>query len=144
MSDPDSDLDGERRQETQRWLAVAEADLRTARLCLDATEPLLGIAAYHCQQAAEKVLKGMLVMADVPFTKTHDLVLLGNLAASYHADLRLTLSDIGRMTVWGYAYRYPTLEDSPEPEPSSDVIIADIAMIDRMAEHLRSLLAPTN
>ena len=38
--------------------------------------------AYHCQQAAEKLLKGALVLAYVDFRKTHNLVWLGNLVIS--------------------------------------------------------------
>lgn len=53
----------------------------SARLCLDAIEPSLAASAYHCQQAAEKLIKGLLVLADVPFTKTHDLERLGILAS---------------------------------------------------------------
>ena len=66
MSGNDLDFDEERRRAADGWLAVATADIRAVRLCLDADEPMLGIAAYHCQQAAEKVVKGMLVMAGIP------------------------------------------------------------------------------
>jgi hypothetical protein len=72
---------------------------------LEASEPLPGIAAYHCQQAAEKVVKCMLVMAGIPFAKTHDMARLGDLAASSYADCRHLLAEMGQLTVWGYAYR---------------------------------------
>ena len=76
MSGSDQDFDDDRRREAGRWLTVAAADMRAVRLCLDADEPMFGIAAYHCQQAAEKVVKGMLVVAGIPFAKTHDMVKL--------------------------------------------------------------------
>jgi hypothetical protein len=141
MSGSDQDLDDDRRREAGRWLAVAAADMRAVRLCLAADEPMLGIAAYHCQQAAEKVIKGLLVMADTPFAKTHDMARLGDIAASHYADLRTLLVGIGQLTVWGYAYRYPGLEDVPEPEPSSDAVLAALATIDRLADNLRLLIA---
>lgn len=35
--------------------------------------PSLGNAAYHCQQAAEKLMKGLLVASGISFRKVHDL-----------------------------------------------------------------------
>ena len=35
---------------------------------------ILNIICYHCQQAAEKYLKGFLVSKYIPFEKTHDLL----------------------------------------------------------------------
>jgi HEPN domain-containing protein len=69
MSGNDQDFDEDRRHEAGRWLTVAAADMRAVRLCLDADEPMFGIAAYHCQQAAEKVVKGMFVVAGIPFAR---------------------------------------------------------------------------
>jgi HEPN domain-containing protein len=41
---------------------------------IDCADPLLDTGAYHCQQAAEKALKGWLTFRSVSVTKTHDLV----------------------------------------------------------------------
>jgi HEPN domain-containing protein len=139
MSGSDPDLSDDRRREAGRWLTVAIADLRVVRLCLDASEPMLGIAAYHCQQAAEKVVKGMLVMAGVPFAKTHDMSRLGDLAAQHYPQQREVLLELGQLTVWGHAYRYPGLEDAPEPEPEPDDLLAALAAIGQLADHLRDL-----
>lgn len=81
MSDDDREIARDRRLIALRWLSVGVEDLHIARLCLDAAEPSPAGSAYHCQQAAEKLIKGLLVLADVPFTKTHDLGRLGTLAA---------------------------------------------------------------
>jgi hypothetical protein len=45
--------------------------LRAPALSLN--PPALGEAAYHCQQAAEKLVKDLLVAAAVAFRKTHDI-----------------------------------------------------------------------
>jgi hypothetical protein len=37
-------------------------DVAAARLCLTPAEPLMGIVAYHCQQAAEKLMKAALIL----------------------------------------------------------------------------------
>jgi hypothetical protein len=39
--------------EARPWFVKAEHDLRAAGVLLAATPPLLGEAAYYCQQAAE-------------------------------------------------------------------------------------------
>ena len=49
-----------RRTEAGRWLGVAAEDSRVARACLGMDPPALGIAADLCQQAAEKILNGLL------------------------------------------------------------------------------------
>ncbi|OLD62664.1 MAG: hypothetical protein AUI47_11755 [Acidobacteria bacterium 13_1_40CM_2_68_5] len=63
--------------ETREWLQKAALDLRGARIDLDAKPPLLEDALYHCQQAVEKALKGLLAWHDVAFRKTHSLEELG-------------------------------------------------------------------
>ena len=60
------------RRQIEGWIAVAEVDRRAAHACLAcraAVSP--SVAAFHCQQAAEKLLKGFLVHARVVFRKTH-------------------------------------------------------------------------
>lgn len=50
----------------QQWLIKARNDLRSAQRLLTAKPPLLDTAAYHCQQAAEKALKGYLTLHEAP------------------------------------------------------------------------------
>ena len=47
-----------RRNEALEWLAKAAEDLASARVLIDAGHP--GTALFHCQQSAEKCLKGFL------------------------------------------------------------------------------------
>jgi hypothetical protein len=44
----------ERRREAASWLAIAREDVRVAQACLSLDPPAVGVAAYHCQKAAEK------------------------------------------------------------------------------------------
>ena len=59
-----------RRDEARRWLAVADEDLGAAEALLAVEPPRPKSAAYHCQQAIEKLVKGLLVLAGVTFRKT--------------------------------------------------------------------------
>lgn len=49
--------DPQRVADTKAWLRRANDDFRAAEADLHADPALLGDAAFHCQQAAEKVLK---------------------------------------------------------------------------------------
>ena len=63
--------------ESQAWLQKAAQDLRAASHSLTAAPLLLDDAVFHCQQAAEKALKGFLMWNNVPFRKTHSLEEIG-------------------------------------------------------------------
>lgn len=62
------------------WLDVAERDREAAAVCLASGLSLRGVAAFHCQQAVEKLLKGFLVLAAKRSRKTHSLAQLGSAA----------------------------------------------------------------
>lgn len=53
------------------WLT--KADLASARVLAANAPPLLDTAIYHCQQAAEKAVKGYLVFCDQEFERVHDI-----------------------------------------------------------------------
>jgi hypothetical protein len=46
------------------WLDKAQRDLDSAVRLTTGPEPFFDIAVYHCQQAAEKAIKGWLVQKD--------------------------------------------------------------------------------
>lgn len=89
-------------------LRVAESDRQAARRCLARDPPLADGAAFYCEQAAEKLLKGSLVRANIGFRKTHDL---SGLAASVIARFPAVeglARPIERWTACGVVYRHPT------------------------------------
>ena len=55
------------------WLAAAEDDLRAVTDCLHGPEHTATAAAYHCQQAAENLVKAVMVSADMHPPKSHDI-----------------------------------------------------------------------
>ena len=65
----------------KEWRLLAEADLSVAEHLAVTMSPIpTAIIAFHCQQAAEKYLKGALAIIGVEPPYSHDLVLLHNLA----------------------------------------------------------------
>lgn len=62
--------------DTAEWVAKAEGDYAVATLAMRKRKDRKQIRdaiCYHCQQSAEKYLKGRLVEAGVAFPHTHDL-----------------------------------------------------------------------
>jgi HEPN domain-containing protein len=102
-------------QLVQAWLIKARHDLLSTELL--SRNPELGdMAAFHCQQAAEKALKGFLVWASVPFVKTHDLEgLLGQCVAADPAFSTLVPA-AKALSKYAVAARYPDAADPAEAE----------------------------
>jgi HEPN domain-containing protein len=131
----------ERNREAAGWLAIAREDVRVVQACLALDPPARGVAAYHCQQAAEKLVKGLLVAAAVPFRKTHDMDELADQAASRYPDCPDLLDAVRPLTVWGFAYRYPGIEDISEPVPDEPELRRILGVLERLAEQLRGASA---
>ena len=53
-------MDDTKREWVRSWLTKAHSDLRSACALMALAEPATDTAIYHCQQAAEKSLKGYL------------------------------------------------------------------------------------
>ena len=68
-----SEADDIHHHEAERWFAIVAEDIDVARASAGLAYPRLGSAAYHLQQACEKALKGLLVLAGHRIRKTHDL-----------------------------------------------------------------------
>ena len=65
----------------RQWIEKAEHDLRNAEHTLTLKDDCpFDTICFHAQQCAEKYLKALLVFYEADFPKTHDLVLLENLA----------------------------------------------------------------
>jgi hypothetical protein len=134
MTDPD---DQARWHRVEAWMHHAWDDARIARGRLGLDPPALGGAAYHCQQAAEKLLKAFLVLGAVDFRRTHDLDTLAQAVLPRFPLLRSLLAPLGACTTWGVAYRHPG-EDEPEPEPSADDLRSALDLVAQLDAALRS------
>ena len=66
-------MDEAKREHVRAWLQKARDDLAAARKLAAPPDSYLEIAVYHCQQAAEKAVKGFLVFHDHRYAKTHDI-----------------------------------------------------------------------
>ena len=103
----------ESRRQAGQWLAKARGDLESARILFQAESPQPGTGLFHCQQAAEKALKGWLTFHEIPFLKTHDLAVLLNLCAAREKGFQQWQENLPRLTPFATESRYPG--DALEP-----------------------------
>lgn len=118
-------------QEARRWIARADLDAAGAERLLIGTPPFPALAAFHCQQAAEKLLKAALVRAGVRPRKTHDLASLTAEATRLMPTLTPYADPLRPRTLWSFAFRYPLDEGVEEPEPT---VVEVRAVLDQIAE----------
>jgi HEPN domain-containing protein len=103
-------------QLVQSWLTKAQHDLASARVLSTAHPPLLDTAIYHCQQAAEKAVKGYLAFCDHDIPRTHDIELLLQAAAAYNPDFFPWTDTGSELTPYAQIYRYPGLLQVPSQQ----------------------------
>lgn len=96
--------------EALRRFDKAQEDRRAAEHLLSADPPLLDPAAYHCQQTAEKLLKGLLAAAGKQIPKTHDLPYLAEMSVIPFSSLSAQIQRLSALTSWGTESRYPGLD----------------------------------
>jgi len=91
----------------RKWVMKARRDLLSAKKLARGKEAYFDTAIYHCQQLAEKVVKGWLVYHDISFEKTHDLRLLVTLASEVEPKFDAWLDVAEHISPYATAYRYP-------------------------------------
>ena len=95
------------------WIAKAKNDLKSALKLAKGDDPLLDTAVYHCQQSAEKALKGYLVLRNIEFKKSHDLNYLIKLLLPTEPDFFILHDYAELLTPMAVEFRYP--DDSLVP-----------------------------
>jgi len=86
-------------------LKKASEDERTIEL-IDAAGGPWGVGCFHCQQAAEKRLKAVLVIHQGEFPRSHDIGLLMSLVATYCPTLNDLPDEVMLLGDYGVAVRY--------------------------------------
>ena len=89
------------------WFKFADADIDTALLLKEMRPQHREIICYHCEQAAEKYLKGFLISKEIMPPKTHDLICLCNLCSEHEHDFSNLLPQCSYLKQFGIQPRYP-------------------------------------
>ncbi len=119
-----SSTDEIKRDLVRGWLIKAQHDLATASKLAADPDPYLDTAIYHCQQAAEKSVKGFLTFHDHRVVRTHDVRYLVTLAMPFNQSFSDCLDSAERVTPYATAYRYPDEILEPEQEEFEQALTA--------------------
>ena len=92
----------------KEWYRFAMMDLNAATTLNQYMEPKpLEIICYHCQQSAEKMLKGFLISNSIDPPKIHDLQLLRIMCVEINNDFEELYDICKDLTPYGVQPRYP-------------------------------------
>lgn len=125
------------------WLRVVDMDVSGIVNNLDGPEPCVTAAAFHCQQAAEKIVKAILVSAAIAFPKSHDIGELIRLLPLDHP-LLPDVTPLARFTPFVAVFRYPgaSFTDAAVEEPSFEELREWLAELRATLATVRTALLP--
>ncbi len=95
-----------------RWLAIAKEDLLSAKHLLKGE--FYSTAVFHCQQSAEKSLKGFMAFHKLPIMKTHDLIGLLTLCCDRDQSFNKLIESAEYLNPFSTKFRYPSEYDIPD------------------------------
>jgi HEPN domain-containing protein len=108
------------RDEVREWLRKAKHDLGFARKLSQQPNPYLDTAIYHCQQLAEKAVKGFLAFHETPFQRTHDIDVPVSAAAKLEPGFGEWVIAAQMLTPYAAIYRYPGTEGESDATTQAD------------------------
>ena len=106
------------------WLGKAENDLLCIENNVSARRVPWDVVVFHAQQAAEKLLKALLVGAGRPVPRTHDLVVLFTLVVEAGFPISGSRHEIELLSRFGAAVRYPDPVYTPTEEDGREMAAA--------------------
>lgn len=126
------------RSEASAWLEKADHDLLAVDVISAASDPPWDIVVFHAQQAAEKLLKALLVSHGHQPPKVHDLMRLLTLCVPYGAELAQFADDCAFLSPLAVRSRYPGNEPETAREDAEKGAAIARRIRDAVLEHLPS------
>ena len=123
----------------RQWLAKARNDLLNADNNLKSESVPYDTVCFHCQQAAEKLLKAYLVARGIQPSLTHDLLLLLEEVLPLCADAESLRDDLALLMPYAVQVRYPDEVLIPTDEDAREARRAAQRVLDRLELHLEGL-----
>ncbi len=120
----------------REWLGKAAADLETVALLLSFDAFPRTVAAFHCQQAVEKALKGYLIKRTGKMQQGHNLLRLLQRAAQFNNTLYTHAKNVSFLNEYYVETRYPA-------EEPLLVRVEDVEECMRIMDAMMSELKPT-
>jgi len=118
------------------WFKYAENDLEAAKILSLQVKPKYEIICYHCQQSAEKVLKGFIASKNGKLQKTHDLVVLCETCANWDPNFEKIIVNCSDLTIYSSEARYPNvleIEDYHMKSAINDAVMIKEFVLTKLA-----------
>jgi HEPN domain-containing protein len=122
--------------EVRRWLTKARHDWSAAKKIFTPDCQETDVAAFHCQQAVEKMLKAYLVSRGVEFEKIHDLRRLLDYCVGVDQTFDSLRDAVEPLTLYAVAFRYPG-----PVEPSREEVAAALRLVQDVWNHVTARLS---
>ena len=126
----------------RQWVAKARNDLLNADNNLGAEEIPFDTVCFHCQQAAEKLLKAYLTAYGQTPPHTHDLLLLLESILPFSVDAERLRDSLALLMPYAVEIRYPddwfqpSLEDAQEARGAAEQVFIWIqTVLPEVLEH---------
>ena len=119
----------------RQWLAKARQDLLTAET-VKSVSVLRGVAAFHCQQAVEKALKGFLSLHDRPFRRTHNLAELLQQCLEIDSAFGEFIEAAALLSPYVAVFRYPGLGEDPTADQTARSMEIAGAVLAFVGDHM--------
>ncbi|MCB2312692.1 HEPN domain-containing protein [Clostridium tagluense] len=95
------------KQVSKEWFEFAKRDLGSAKFLINMYPKPIEIICYHCEQSAEKYLKGYTIFMGNNLERTHDIVLLNNKCKNTDKSFEYIEDDCIDLVPYGVQVRYP-------------------------------------
>ena len=91
----------------KEWFFIGDKDLESAIFLKNMHPVPLEIICFHCQQCAEKYLKGYLAFKEDKIEKIHNLIEIKEMCMNHGVDFKKIQEECKRLTDYGSNIRYP-------------------------------------
>ena len=126
-------------EHARRWMEKARSDLLNADNNLASSEVPYDTVCFHCQQAAEKLLKGLLVAHGCEYPITHNLFVILEKVIEFDAAAESLRQSLALLNPYSVEVRYPGDAWMPSPDDAAEARQAAREIYDFMRSKLASL-----
>lgn len=128
------------KKQVEDWLHFAVKDLAALKL-LSSNLDLSSVAAFHAQQALEKVFKAVIAAGEGPVPRLHNLLTLYAQARALGAP-EIDLEEVARINLVYVDTRYPSEAGLlPEGQPSMETVTRFLVFVQGVMERYTDFLS---
>jgi HEPN domain-containing protein len=120
------------------YLTKAASDLAAARTLAADPDQQDDVVGFHAQQAVEKSIKAVLALKGSGIPRTHDLVLLAQLAGNLVDQNPPELEEARSLSPWAVAMRYDEMEARLDRDAAIRVAAASLSWADGLVAAART------